>query len=184
MDPKEAAGRIVGLSKRLHQEIEDQRRLLAAERGTLDISMEPVAVEEILDTVKTVFTVHDAAKGKRLEVEDFDPQEQVTTDASLLVRVLTNMTKNAFEAIQEGETVRLSFARRDRKPVFAVHNPGAIPDNIALRIFQRSFSTKAKAGRGIGTYSMRLFGERYLGGKVGFETSVDTGTVFFIELPA
>jgi sensor histidine kinase regulating citrate/malate metabolism len=58
-----------------------------------------------------------------------------------------------------------------------------IPEKVALRIFQRSFSTKAKKGRGIGTYSMKLFGERYLGGKVGFETNEEKGTMFFIELP-
>jgi hypothetical protein len=29
--------------------------------------------------------------------------------------------------------------------------------------------TKAAKGRGIGTYSMKLFGERYLGGLVAFE---------------
>lgn len=183
LDPKEAAGRIVELSKRLHREIEDQRRLLAAERGTLEISNETVSVQQIFGTLKTVFAVHDASKGKQLEVGDVNPEETVTTDSSLLVRVLTNMVKNAFEAIQLGETVRVSFEKRNGDAVFSVQNPGCIPEEVALRIFQRSFSTKAKAGRGIGTYSMKMFGERYLGGKVGFETSEEQGTRFFIQLP-
>ena len=34
------------------------------------------------------------------------------------------------------------------------------------RIFQRSFSTKAERGRGLGTYSMKLLGEGYLHGRV------------------
>jgi sensor histidine kinase regulating citrate/malate metabolism len=49
---------------------------------------------------------------------------------------------------------------------------------IANRIFQRNFSTKAQAGRGVGTYSMKLFGEKILGGKVSFTSSREDGTVF------
>lgn len=42
---------------------------------------------------------------------------------------------------------------------------------LLLRIFQRSFSTKGAKGRGLGTYSMKLFGETYLGGQVSFRSS-------------
>ena len=51
------------------------------------------------------------------------------------------------------------------------------------RIFQRSFSAKADPGHGLGTYSMRLFAEQYLGGKVTFTTSKDEGTTFSLVLP-
>mgnify|MGYP006293419399 CR=1 len=39
-----------------------------------------------------------------------------------------------------------------------------------MLLFKRSFSTKG-VGRGIGTYSMKLFGEKYLKGKVDFKNS-------------
>jgi signal transduction histidine kinase len=54
---------------------------------------------------------------------------------------------------------------------------------VRPRIFQRSFSTKASRGRGLGTYGMKLFGERHLGGRVSFTTGEAEGTVFAIELP-
>jgi len=54
---------------------------------------------------------------------------------------------------------------------------------VQARIFQRSFSTKAVRGRGLGTYSMKLFGERCLGGEVSFGSATGTGTVFSIRLP-
>ena len=47
----------------------------------------------------------------------------------------------------------------------------------------RSFSTKADTGRGIGTYSMRLFGQRYLGGRVDFTSEEPEGTTFTVILP-
>ena len=45
------------------------------------------------------------------------------------------------------------------------------------------FSTKSSTGRGLGTYSMKLLGERYLGGAVSFSSSAEHGTVFTFELP-
>jgi signal transduction histidine kinase len=55
---------------------------------------------------------------------------------------------------------------------------------VQARIFQRSFSTKAQRGRGLGTYSMKLLGERYLGGAVSFVSAAGTGTVFSVTLPS
>ena len=183
LDPKQAAARILALSIRLKQEIEDQRRLLEAENGTLALNKKTVGVQTLLDGIRNVFEAHEAAKGKSVEIENVDASEEVTTDSMLLERILTNMTKNALEAIQEGESVRLGFERREGRPVFLVSNPGMIPEQAQLQLFKRSFSTKAKKGRGIGTYSMKLFGERYLGGKVGFASTVEKGTTFWIELP-
>ena len=183
-DPKQAALRILVLSRRLKHEIEDQRRLLEAENGTLTLAKKTIVVQEILSSIRAVFEIHDAAKNKILEVLDVDPQEQITSDDVLLERILTNMTKNALEAIQEGETVRVQFVRREDRPVFLVSNPGVIPEHVQLQLFKRSFSTKAQNGRGIGTYSMKLFGERYLGGRVGFESTPEKGTTFWIEIPS
>jgi sensor histidine kinase regulating citrate/malate metabolism len=64
-----------------------------------------------------------------------------------------------------------------------VKNPGAISDDVVSRIFERSFSTKIEPGHGVGTYSMRLLGEQYLGGAVSFSTSAADGIVFRLVLP-
>ncbi len=66
---------------------------------------------------------------------------------------------------------------------FSVWNPAPIPEPLQLRIFQRHFTTKNESGRGIGTYMMKLFGEEFLGGRVGFLSSAAEGTPFWIELP-
>ncbi|RJR33419.1 MAG: ATP-binding protein [Desulfobacteraceae bacterium] len=67
--------------------------------------------------------------------------------------------------------------------IFNVWNRQAIPPRVALRIFQRNFTTKEEAGRGLGTYSMKFFGEKILGGQVSFTTSAESGTVFKFSLP-
>jgi hypothetical protein len=67
--------------------------------------------------------------------------------------------------------------------VFVVENPGCLTPEVADRIFQRSFSTKAKRGRGLGTYGMKLLGEDHLGGTVSFRSTAREGTCFTIVLP-
>ena len=64
-----------------------------------------------------------------------------------------------------------------------VWNAQQISDEISCRIFQRHFSTKGGMGRGLGTFSAKLFTEKYLGGSLNFVTSPDAGTTFSLCLP-
>ncbi len=92
------------------------------------------------------------------------------------------MAVNAMEATSEGDTITLWSSREGDEICFRVHNPGEIPETLRSRIFQRSFTTKGATGRGLGTYAMKLFGEKVLGGKVGFDTDA-AGTTFWVRLP-
>ncbi|NOQ22671.1 MAG: GHKL domain-containing protein [Candidatus Aegiribacteria sp.] len=92
------------------------------------------------------------------------------------------MVKNALEAAAAGEQVHISCKRHASSAVFSVHNSDYMHDSIQFQVFQRSFSTKGK-DRGIGTYSMKLFGEKYLNGKVWFSSTEDEGTTFYLSLP-
>ena len=142
---KEAAQRIVALSERLAREVEDQRILLQAERGALAVSPVPTPVADILESLRTIFSGHEAAGGKRLEIADVS-RETIVTDPPLLVRVLTNMVKNALEAVQEGESVRLWYERWKGQPTFRVWNAQAIPEAVSRQIFQRWFEHQESEG--------------------------------------
>lgn len=174
---------IVYLGDRLRREVLDQRALLEAERGTLDLQIEPVAPDAVLGAVEQLYTGHLLVKGQVLHVERDATLPELATDLTLLLRVILNMVKNAFEAGRREDPVRLWAERAGAGCAFCVHNRGLIPPEVARLVFKRTFSTKATRGRGLGTYSMRLFGERYLGGQVGFTTSAEAGTVFSITLP-
>jgi signal transduction histidine kinase len=179
-----AAQHIARIANRLSDEILGQRLVLQAEKGELTPAFMPVAVTEILADLADTFSRSSVGEGRILEIAPQELPSNIKTDKNLLMRVLINMVKNALEASEHGGTVRVWFAAEDGSPGFFVHNAGVIPDAIQLQIFKRSFSTKSLLGRGLGTYCMKLFGERYLQGKVSFTSAPSTGTTFSIILPA
>jgi signal transduction histidine kinase len=92
------------------------------------------------------------------------------------------MVKNALEASRPGDTVTIGCAKENDNAVFRVHNTGSVPADVGGRIFKRFFSTKGD-GRGLGTYSMKLLAESYLGGKVWFTSDDEKGTDFYVSIP-
>jgi signal transduction histidine kinase len=82
----------------------------------------------------------------------------VSSDERILRRVLINMVKNALEASDSGEKVRLNCYIEDNLAVYTVWNEAVISDDVKSQIWQRSFSTKGPS-RCIGTYSMKIFTE-------------------------
>jgi hypothetical protein len=181
-EDREIAGRIAVIGERLRVEIEEHRALLFAEEGTLVARLADTTPDEVLSDVERVYGAHRAAEGRVLELVR-GAAGTLCTDRALLVRVVGNMVKNAFEAVPVGGRVVVRSAGDAERVAFHVWNPGAIPDAVQLRIFTRSFSTKAARGRGLGTFAMKLFGERYLGGRVGFRSTGAEGTTFSIVLP-
>ena len=116
-------------------------------------------------------------------VDSSSEDHQFESDAVLLSRIVGNMLKNALEASEEGSTITIGCRVRDTNVEFWVHNDAVIPKEARIQIFKRSFTTKG-SDRGFGTYGMKLLSERYLKGKVGFESSRGKGTTFFARYPA
>ena len=125
---------------------------------------------------------HPATGDRHVVVAPSETSAQFHTDPTLLLRILGNMVKNALEASRDGAVVTISHGTKPGHVWFAVHNPGFIPEEIQSRIFTRSFSTKG-AGRGLGTYGMRLLAERFLAGRVEFRSDPVDGTTFRVILP-
>ncbi len=180
---EEAAERILRLSTQLIDEIKSQRDILAAERELLQPSYSKVSVADLFESINTLFKDNATFADRNLECQNVPSDIHLQTDKTLLTRVLCNMVKNALEASEANENVTVTYSSQDRTHRFEVHNEGEIPTHIAQQIFKRSFSTKGETGRGIGTYSMKLLGERHLNGKVGFNTSLVEGTTFYFDLP-
>jgi signal transduction histidine kinase len=174
---------IFRLSDRLSREVQEQKDLIDAEAGTFEPSMQQVPVASLLADMQSWFGQNPAAKGRSIQVDPIGKDVTLWTDRTLLQRVLTNMLKNALEATPEGGRVRLWCEAAEHTCTLFVQNPGTLNEDVALQVFLRSFSTKSEKGRGYGTYSMKLFGEGYLGGQVDFRSNPEEGTIFWIALP-
>jgi hypothetical protein len=167
----------------LLEELESQRNLAAAERDELEVAVSPVTTLDLLEEIQSVYERHPASDGKHIVVAPSASSTVVYTDLILIKRVIGNLVKNAVEAVEAGQTVTLGCLEEEGRLCFSVHNQGEIPRDVQLQIFNRSFSTKG-AGRGLGTYSVKLLVERYLQGRVEFTSSPAAGTEFRVILPA
>jgi nitrogen fixation/metabolism regulation signal transduction histidine kinase len=162
---------------RLADEVEAQRSLAAAENNNLKLQVESCESLALLDEVATLYNNVDHDQICRVEIASDAVATKFFTDPRLLHRILINMTKNAIEASSNEAVVRLGCDRFGDDLEFWVHNQGCIPEKVQHQIFQRSFSTKSP-GRGLGTYSIKLLGERYLKGRISFTSSNEKGTTF------
>ncbi len=164
-------------------EIRSQQMLLAAESGQLATDWKQIAIADCIAEAAMVASHWPVTAARSIVPEYPAGRPMFHSDPVLLGRVLINLLKNALEASPEGGEVRLTGGLAGDHVEFAVWNAGVIPLQARLQIFQRSFSTKG-SGRGIGTYSVRLFAESYLGGKVAFTSSESDGTTFTVSVPA
>ena len=178
---KSLAQTLASASQNLVDEIKIQRELRTAEQGELKPELMEHQSLNILFELKNVYSNHELNPGKPIIIHSDSEDELITTDAVLLKRVMGNMIKNAMEVNLPNDRITLKCHTNSGNTIFSVHNNSVIPVDIQPDLFKRTFSTKG-TGRGLGTYSMKLLGEKYLKGFVWFKSSEEDGTTFFIRL--
>lgn len=164
------------------EEIAAQRTLLAAESGELQVDWQPLRTAALLRQACDIYRRHPAIEGRCVVFADAVADRPLISDPTLVRRILGNLLVNACEASPTGGTVTLGCSEAGEGGiVFTVHNQTCMPREVQMQVFQRSFSTRG-AGRGLGTYSIRLLAG-YLQGTVDFTSTPDAGTVFRLLLP-
>jgi histidine kinase/DNA gyrase B/HSP90-like ATPase len=174
--------RIDEISNRLKNEIESQRELLAAESNELELAPSQFYAQDIIQESYQQHQLYAKKKNRKIIFQKSPENPMIQSDKVLMLRVVGNMLKNAIEGAGDNGICSLGYELHNDSVCFRVHNPGFIPDELQHQIFTRSFSTKGK-DRGLGTYSMKLLGEKYLEGKISFESNKREGTTFYAEFP-
>ncbi len=170
------------LSHDLVDEIQAQRALTAAENQELVINDNELSVRSLLKDVVNNISFHQVAEEKSIEIDVDTIDQSFCSDEVILKRVIVNMTKNALEASTVGMTVILGCDKETGYLSMWVKNESHMHRSVQLQVFQRSFSTKG-SDRGLGTYSIKLLTEKFLGGKVSFTSSEQEGTIFYAKIP-
>jgi signal transduction histidine kinase len=176
------AQQISACASQMVEEIESQQQLIAAEREELAVRPVMLRTEFLIRSTVERFRLHPLAQGRSIDIDADSQDIEMYTDDSILRRVVDNMMKNALEASRVGETVRIGCREAEAQVEIWVHNPGLVGEPVKFQVFQRSVSTKG-AGRGLGTYGMRLLSERYLKGAVTFRSTAEEGTTFVARYP-
>jgi nitrogen fixation/metabolism regulation signal transduction histidine kinase len=109
----------------------------------------------------------------------------IFADKEQLTRVFINLVRNGMQAIPDNRSgridIRMEVADDKRVVVMISDNGKGIPEGIRHRLFQPNFTTKS-GGMGMGlAISYNII--RSLGGKIWFETEVNQGTTFYVEVP-
>lgn len=99
-----------------------------------------------------------------------------------LTQLLLNVVKNAFQAMPEGGTVRISADIENKQAIVTVSDNGqGISQEDLSRIFEPFFTTKAR-GTGLGLALCRKIVEEH-GGRITVQSAVDEGTSVSISIP-
>jgi signal transduction histidine kinase len=173
---------VKNMADQLVEEILSQRDLLAAEMGDLKARPIPLNSSLVIENVINTYRTHSSTGHRKISLSSGAQNFHFHSDPVLLNRVMGNMVKNALEATREPAVVTIDCGQNPDEVWFSVHNQGFIPQDIQPHVFQQSYSTKGR-GRGTGTFSMQLFSEKYLGGRIGFQSNAAAGTTFTVYLP-
>ncbi|EAZ96907.1 two-component sensor histidine kinase (sensor protein AtoS) [Flavobacteria bacterium BAL38] len=106
-------------------------------------------------------------------------------DRTQLIRVITNLVKNAVQAIpeeQENKMVFVTVFRQDNEVKIAVKDNGkGISEENIERVFEPKFTTKS-SGMGLGLAIIKNIIENY-NGTITFDTQSNEGTEFLVSFP-
>ena len=120
------------------------------------------------------------------DVKLFLPPDRlwVFVDKNHLLRVLSNLFKNALQAIpidRRGEVNIYLYQEKEKAIVRVSDNGSGISDDMLDKVFKPYFTTKG-TGTGLGLPISKNIIET-IGGKLYFHTEADQGTDFYVELP-
>lgn len=166
----------------LVEEIESQRSTRSSDGGQLEPVFQPVDIRSLAVEAARLFRYSLYSRELNLVWESGNATPLADTDPVLFRRCVVNMLKNAIEASERGQRIRIGVDEDEGSAIVRVWNASAMSDEVQLRVFQHSFSTKGR-GRGLGAYSLKLLAERYLHGRVWFTSSAEEGTLFTLSVP-
>jgi signal transduction histidine kinase len=116
-----------------------------------------------------------------LEIEKDDNEIFVNADTKQLQQVFLNIIHNALDAMNQGGTLTLKTAMKDKALVCIKDTGEGISKELQQTIFDPFFTTKGK-GTGLGlSISRRIVQE--LGGDITFHSVPVKGTCFTVSLP-
>ena len=179
-DPK-APQKVQEYCKTLIQQIDTMSSIASAFSNFAEM---PVQQNETLNVVKTVKLALDIFNENYIHFIAEEDEIIAKLDRTQLVRVVTNLVKNAIQAVPEVAAPRILVAvssEGDDVKISVADNGVGIADEVRDKVFEPKFTTKS-SGMGLGLGMVKNIVETY-GGTITFTSQKGKGTVFTVRFP-
>jgi len=175
-------------SGRLVRIINDILDIGTIESGKLALKMSIVPLAELLQQSVEGNAGLAEKCGVRFVLEPVCADDRVMADPDRLMQVVANLLSNAAKFSLPGAEVRIRVRPGSTTMRVEVEDSGTgVPEAFKAHIFAKFAQADASAtrrfeGTGLGLSIARKLMEA-MGGSIGFDSIVDQGSVFYIELP-
>ena len=177
----------------LKQKLDDYSKTLIQQIDTMssvasafsNFASMPAQQNETLNVVEVVEFSLDIFNEDYIEFETEKDEIVSKIDRTQLVRIITNLVKNAIQAIpdsQEPKKINVTVKEENNMVIIQVQDKGTgIEAENIHQIFEPKFTTKT-SGMGLGLGIIKNIIENYKG-TITFETELGKGTIFTVSLP-
>jgi nitrogen fixation/metabolism regulation signal transduction histidine kinase len=169
-------------SKTLIQQIDTMSAVASAFSNFASM---PAQQNETLNVVQVVELAMDIFNEDFIVFESNNNYIITKLDRTQLIRIITNLVKNAIQSIpeeQEEKLVLVSVNEVENNVIISVKDNGiGIEPEHAEHIFEPKFTTKT-SGMGLGLGIIKNIIENYKG-TITFETELGKGSTFIVSLP-
>ncbi len=176
-------------SDRLLRTIKDLLDLTKIEAGKLELHKSFVKLTDWAGRIVDFFQVHVREKKVSLVSEIPLSLGEIYMDEDKMIQVLTNLLGNAIKFTPEGGTITISIVDKQDQVEVGIRDTGiGIAACDLPKIFARfqqadhQESAYLQKGTGLGLAIAKEIVELH-GGKIGVESEVDKGSVFWFSLP-
>jgi signal transduction histidine kinase/ligand-binding sensor domain-containing protein/AraC-like DNA-binding protein len=177
-------------AKQLLQLVNSALELLSLENHAVSVHQKPVLIETLVRDVVGEFRMLGLAKKISLH---FYTEEQsallVSVDETHVRTILSNLLSNAIKFTPSRGKVSVQLVYVEGRLQLSVRDTGRgiHPDDLP-HIFERFFQTQqpdapVEGGTGIGLSLSKDLVE-LMGGQIWVESTINVGTIFYVELPA
>lgn len=183
-NPEDPNGKqkLADFSKTLIQQIDTMSAVASAFSNFASM---PAQQNETLNVVDVVDMALDIFNEDYIEFYPSSKEIITKIDRTQLIRIITNLVKNAIQAIpdeKDAKKIIVSIKKEGTNAIIKVQDNGkGIAEEDFERIFEPKFTTKT-SGMGLGLAIIKNIIENY-NGNITFESKLDKGTTFKVILP-
>ncbi|MGB6084125.1 ATP-binding protein [Moheibacter sp.] len=149
-----------------------------------DFARMPIRKDEEVDAVATIETALEIFPENSILFDSSVKEFKIHFDRIYMIRIITNLVKNAIQAIPHDRTPEIHVILQKMKDQMVIRisdNGVGIPPNLGDKIFEPKFTTTT-GGMGLGLAMVKKIIEDYHG-EIRYQSEEDRGTEFIIKIP-